>query len=112
MVVVELVVVVVLDLVVDLAVVMVLAVVVVELVVVVVLAVVMVLALVVYLVVVMDKDKVVIEECLDTSMDHFRMLLTNYNVSIYIFSICSCCPYSLICCDVHVLQFVLIVITN
>ena len=49
--------------------------------VVVVLAVVMVLALVMDLAVVMDKGKVVIEECLDTSMDHFRMLLTNYNVS-------------------------------
>ena len=38
------------------------------------------LALVLDLAVVMDRDKVVIEECLDTSMDHFRMLLTNYNV--------------------------------
>ena len=44
-------------------------------------ALVMVLSLVVDLAVVMDRDKVVIEECLDTSMDHFHMLLTNYNVS-------------------------------
>ena len=71
--------------------------------VVVVLAVVMVLALVMDLAVVMDKGKVVIEECLDTSMDHFRMFLTNYNVSyVLVFhmfffficaSICSYCPY-------------------
>ena len=46
-----------------------------------VLAVVLVLALVVILAVVVVLGKVVIEECLDTSMDHFRMLLTNYNVS-------------------------------
>lgn len=51
-------------------------------------------------------------------MDHFRMLLTNYNVPhvlvfyMFLFFICSCCPYSLICCNVHVLPFVLIVITN
>ena len=44
-------------------------------------ALVMVLALVVDLAVVMDKGKFVIEECLDTSMDHFRVFLTNYNVS-------------------------------
>ena len=44
-------------------------------------ALVIVLALVVDLAVVMDKRKFVIEECLDTYMDHFRMFLTNYNVS-------------------------------
>ena len=70
---------------------------------VVVLAVVMVLALVMDLAVVMDKGKVVIEECLDTSMDHFRMLLTNYNVSnvlvfhMFFFFICSYFTCASIC---------------
>ena len=77
--------------------------VVVVLVVVVVLALVMVLALVVDLAVVMDKGKFVIEECLDTSMDHFRMFLTNYNVSyvlvfhMFLFFICSCFTCASIC---------------
>ncbi|XBI54510.1 hypothetical protein VPH35_036526 [Triticum aestivum] len=39
----------------------------------------MVLALVVDLAVVMDKGKFVIEECLDTSMDHFRMSASQPN---------------------------------
>jgi hypothetical protein len=65
--------------------------------VVVLLASVMVLALVVDLAEVVVLGKVIIEECLDTSMDHFRMLLTNYNVSIFFFFICSCCPYMLQC---------------
>ncbi|XBI34966.1 hypothetical protein VPH35_120713 [Triticum aestivum] len=39
----------------------------------------MVLALVVDLAVVMDKGKFVIEECLDTSMDHFRMAASQPN---------------------------------
>ncbi|XBH94614.1 hypothetical protein VPH35_085348 [Triticum aestivum] len=39
----------------------------------------MVLALVMDLAVVMDKGKVVIEECLDTSMDHFRMAASQPN---------------------------------
>ena len=60
----------------------------------------MVLALVVDLAVVMDKGKVVIEECLDTSMDHFRMFL---------FFICSSFSYVLVA---HVLPFVFIVFTD
>src|SRR4051794_25227231 len=98
LVVVVLVVVTVLALVVDLAMVMVLVVV-------------MVLAFVVVLAMVVVKGKVIIEECLDTLIDHFRMLLTNYNVSyvlvfhMFLFFICSCC-------NVQVISFVLIVITN
>ncbi|XBI84958.1 hypothetical protein VPH35_093168 [Triticum aestivum] len=44
-----------------------------------VLAVVMVSALVVDFAMVMDRDKVVIEECLDTSMDYFRMAASQPN---------------------------------